>query len=214
MRVILSDAGAKLGGLTEPEWNRTLDFFGGRCAYTGETLLDSRTERDHAIPMNRAHCGLHLYGNVVPATTEANRRKGGKHYRDFVEDGDRLAHIETFIRQSGYWDRVSVFGDLRSYCEAQYRAVDALCRVNSQYLASLLPEDLEDPGGSNPKPPDSSSAFRQAKDTLPIDFDPPSPQAFKAQLLREQRAWIVEVHRTAGGSCSLGMRATCPSRQT
>ena len=102
VRVILSDAGTKLGGLTEPEWNRTLDFFAGRCAYTGETLLEGRTQRDHAVPMNRAHCGLHLYGNVVPATTESNRRKGDKHYRDFVEDADRLVQIETFIRQSGY----------------------------------------------------------------------------------------------------------------
>lgn len=195
VRVILSDAGAKLGGLTEPEWNRTLDFFAGRCAYTGETLPDGRTERDHAIPMNRDHCGLHLYGNVLPATTEANRRKAGRHYRDFVEDAARLAHIEAFISQSGYWDRVSEFGDLRNYCEAQYRAVDALCRVNSQYLASLLPEDLEDRAGSDPEPPDSSSAFRRQRDPLPIAFDPPSPQAFKEQLLRQQRAWIVEVHR-------------------
>lgn len=195
VRVILSDAGAKLGGLTEPQWGRTLDWFGGRCAYTGEALLGGRMERDHAIPMNRVHCGLHLYGNVLPATTDANRRKADKHYRDFVEDADRLARIETFIRESGYWDRVSVFGDLQRYCEAQYRTVDALCRVNSQYLASLLPEDLEDGAGNDSEPLGSSSASRRQRDILPIAFDPPSPQAFKEQLLREQRAWIVEVHR-------------------
>ena len=194
VRVILSDAGTKLGGLTEPEWNRTLDFFGGRCAYTGETLLGGLIERDHAIPMNRAHGGLHLYGNVVPATAQANVRKGGRHYRDFVEDADRLAQIENFITQSGYWERVSVFGDLRRYCEAQYRAVDALCRVNSQYLASLLPEDLEDRATSVPEPPDSPSASRRHGHSLPIAFDPPSPQKFKEQLLLQKMAWIVEIY--------------------
>ena len=105
VRVILSDAGAKLGGLTKQEWDRTLAWFGGRCVYTGEALLDGRMARDHAIPMNRAHCGLHLYGNVVPATTEANGKKADKHYRDFVEDPDRLAQIEAFVKESGYWDR-------------------------------------------------------------------------------------------------------------
>lgn len=195
VRVILSDAGVKLGGLTEAEWKRTLDFFGGRCAYTGETLLDGRAERDHAIPMNRAHCGLHLYGNVVPATTEANRRKGAKHYRDFVEDADRLAQIETFLRQSAYWDRVSVFGDLHGYCDNQYRAIDALCRVSSQYLAGLLPEDFKDRAASHLEPPASSSPSRRQGDVLPIAFDPPSAEAFKEQLLRRQRASIVEVYR-------------------
>ena len=43
-----------------------------------------------------------------------------------------------------------MFGDLRRYCDAQYRAIDALCRVNRQYLASLLPEDLDDGLGSDP----------------------------------------------------------------
>ena len=75
-----------LGGVNEDEWQMTVDWFGGRCAYTGEELAEGETDRDHAIPMSSAHCGLHLYGNVLPATREANGRKAGKHYRDFVED--------------------------------------------------------------------------------------------------------------------------------
>ena len=38
VRVILSDAGTMLGGLTEDEWWKTLEWFDGRCAYTGEEL--------------------------------------------------------------------------------------------------------------------------------------------------------------------------------
>ena len=138
IRVILSDAGALLGGLTDKQWRETLDRFGGRCAYTGAPLARGEAEHDHAIPMNRKHCGPHLYGNVLPATREANRRKGSKHYRDFVDDNDRLERIETFIRESGYRDAVAVFGDISRYCEAQYRGIDALCRVNRTYLEELL----------------------------------------------------------------------------
>ena len=200
VRVILSDAGAKLGGLTETEWDETFKWFGGRCAYTGDSLVDGRMDRDHAIPMNRKHCGLHLYGNVLPATKEANRRKAAKHYRAFVDDSDRLERIESFVRESGYWDRVSVFGDLRRYCEAQYRSIDALCRVNRQYLASLLPEDLDDGAGSDSEPHEDADPAQPGWETtrggtLPITLDPPSPEAFKDALLRTREARIVEIHR-------------------
>ena len=195
VRVILSDAGAHLGGLTETEWNETCKWFGGRCAYTGEALVDGRMDRDHAIPMNRTHCGLHLYGNVLPATKEANQQKAAKHYRDFVEDPDRLERIESFIRESGYWERVSVFGDLQRYCEAQYRSINALCRVNRQYLSSLLPEDLDDGTGSDPAPLDSSPVTRREEDTLPITLDPPTAEAFRDALLRKREARIFEIYR-------------------
>ena len=195
VRVILSDAGARLGGLTETEWDRTLDWFGRRCAYTGDALVDGEMDRDHTIPMNRTHCGLHLYGNVLPATKEANRQKAAKHYRDFVEDPDRLERIESFIRESGYWERVGVFGDLQRYCDAQYRSIVALCRVNRQYIASLLPDDLDDGLGSDPEPPDSSPVVRREEDTLPITLDPPTAEAFRDALLRKREARIFEFYR-------------------
>ena len=107
VRVSLSDAGAMVGGLSETEWRTTVDWFDGRCAYTSDVLAEDQMDRDHAIPMNRAHCGLHLFGNVVPATRGVNRRKAGKHYRDFIEDRDRLERIEEFIRSSVSGRRLS-----------------------------------------------------------------------------------------------------------
>ena len=56
VRVILSDAGTMLGGMKDDEWEKTLAWFAGRCAYTDETLVDGHVDRDHAIPMNRTHC--------------------------------------------------------------------------------------------------------------------------------------------------------------
>ena len=195
VRVILSDAGTMLGGMNDDEWQRTLDWFAGRCAYTGEELVEGETDRDHAIPMSRAHCGLHLYGNVLPATRDANRRKAGKHYRDFVEDPDRLERIEAFVRESGYWEKVSVFGDLQHYCEAQYRSIDALCRVNRHYLENLTREALGDGAETEPESPAPPSSPRPGAEILPIRLDPPSTAAFREALLRVGQAWIVELHR-------------------
>ena len=195
VRVILSDAGAMLGGITQDEWRKTLEWFERRCAYTGQTLDEGEMERDHAIPMNRAHCGLHLYGNVVPATKEANRRKAGKHYRDFIEDRDRLERIDEFLRESGYWERVADFGDLQRYCEAQYRAIDALCRVNRKYLSSLLPpvEEADEEAETNGAP--TAPTEHAGADALPIVLEPSPAPAFRTALLRQGHAWIVEIYR-------------------
>lgn len=195
VRVILSDAGAMLGGLTEEEWRKTLEWFDGRCAYTGDRPGEGELERDHAIPMNRAHCGLHLYSNVVPATKDANSRKAGKHYRQFVEEGDQLERIDGFLRTSLYWERVADFGDLQRYCEAQYRATDALCRVNRKYLASLRPpvEEVGEEPESNGAP--TARTERAGADALPIVLEPSPASAFRTALLRQGHAWIVEIYR-------------------
>ena len=194
IRVLLSDAGAILGGLSDEQWQKTVDHFEGRCAYTSDPIVDGQMERDHAIPLNRTHCGLHLYGNVLPTSREANRRKGGKHYRQFVEVPERLGRIEGFIRDSGYWDRVRVLGDLQRYCEAQYRMISALCEVNKDYLTGLLPEELEEDEGRDLRIADSPLPTGGGK-ALPIVLEPPLAEDFRRALLREKLAWIVEIYR-------------------
>ena len=195
VRVILSDAGAMLGGLKEDEWGQSLKWFEGRCAYTGEALVDGDTERDHAVPMNRTHCGLHLYGNVVPATRTANRRKAGSHYREFLKDGEQLERIDAFLRESGYWERVSAFRNLQSYCEAQYRAIDALCRVNRKYLSNLLPTAPEGDEKPETSRAESPPEVHGGTGVLHIVLDPSPETAFKKALLRQRHAWIVEEYR-------------------
>src|SRR5262249_9223191 len=39
IRAILGEASWFLGGLTDEEWQRTMDYFGGRCAYADEPLV-------------------------------------------------------------------------------------------------------------------------------------------------------------------------------
>ena len=142
--------------------------------------------------MNRAHCGLHLYGNVVPATRQANQRKAGSHYREFLEDGDQLERIDAFLRESGYWERVATFGNLQSYCEAQYRAIDALCRVNRQYLSSLLPNAPQPEKERETNHTEGAPKVHGGKGALPIVLDPSPETTFRMALLRQRHAWIVE----------------------
>ena len=87
-----------------------------------------------------------------------------------------------------------MFGDLQGYCEAQYRAVDALCRENKRYLENLLPVALERDGEGETEPPELG-ANRMQEDALPISLNPSQAESFRKVLLRERRAWIVETHR-------------------
>ncbi len=142
VRMLLSEVGRLVGGITDEQWERTRDYFEGRCAYTGEELPEGRGVMEHAVPINREHCGVHAYGNVLPATKTANKAKSGKHYRDYMKtvvgDDERLARIETFVRESGYEARIEPFGDLRHYCEMQYRQVVKLSEVNKDYLRNFV----------------------------------------------------------------------------
>lgn len=200
VRVMLSDAGELLGGLSDDEWTQTIAFFDGRCAYTGAEF-GADIERDHAIPMNRAHCGLHLYGNVVPATKAANREKGGKHWREFVKDQKRIDRIGAFIVESGYQKKVERFVDLQGYCEATYRMIDGMCRISKQVLQDRLPGEPLAPGGNGMDVATVSPASGLSGG-LPLTFVPnPAETTFKEALLRQREAWFIITYRDGRQEC-------------
>ena len=204
VRVILSYAGSRLGGITECEWERTLGIFKHRCAYTGEK---DNLVVDHAIPINRAHCGLHLYGNVVPATSEANKRKGRLHYAEFLDDGECKQRIDQFLCESRYMEKVARFRDLRKYCESQYDAIRSLSGVSKRYLDSLLAS----PENEDPDKPENGNASTNRNypngNTLPITLDPQSADEFKDALLKNRNAYIT-VHYMDGRQETSRWRAT------
>ena len=168
IRVLLSDAGRLAGGLSDSEWEDTLKYFDHRCAYTGDQLTKENRQQEHAIPINRKHCGLHLYGNVVPATKAANSRKHSRHYKDFLRDDkdkdkDRLHRIERFMEDTRYRERTKPFEHIQRFCQTQYELITALCDVNKRYLKKLMPEGSahEDASG------DPASGGRQVGATGP-----------------------------------------------
>lgn len=67
VRCLLSDASELLGSWNDAERERTLTFFEGRCAYTGEPLTGETLIWDHLVPHNREACGLRA--ESAPTTT-------------------------------------------------------------------------------------------------------------------------------------------------
>ncbi len=198
IRCLLSDAGGLLGGLSETQWLQTLDYFGMQCAYTGQALLRETTVKDHAIPINKDYCGLHVFGNVLPCTREVNADKHHKHYRDFVTDGVRLAKIENFIAQSGYWDRIKLLGNLYHFAATQYLLVTRICDGNRNYVKRILEPQFVDAQAAEVAQELSANIDHCALsplgisgiDVLPIEFSPSPVEFFKGALLERKRAWI------------------------
>ena len=186
VRVLLTEASIVAGGFTDENWKQTLEWFDGRCAYTDQLLSEDDTVKDHAIPINRLHCGLDLYGNVVPTTKETNQRKGSRHYEAFLKgEPERRKRLECFIECSGYRRKAEMFGDLSGYCEAQYEMITKLCEVNRGYLQSLSGCEADLPEKYAPL------ASTADNDVLPIEFDPAEPNgAFKKALLSRKSASI------------------------
>jgi len=115
VRCLLADIGDALGGFSQGDWETTLEYFDNRCAYSGQPLDTKTVVRDHVIPHNKEHCGLHIFGNIVPATREANNAKGSRNFREFIlndnvylsgmdkaERERRFNRLNEFLTQSGY----------------------------------------------------------------------------------------------------------------
>ena len=61
------------GKLTNQEWDEILRGHNFRCAYCG---VKGNMTIDHVIPISKG--GQHIAGNIVPACTECNSRKGAR----------------------------------------------------------------------------------------------------------------------------------------
>ena len=119
VRNLLCDISEELGGFNEQHWKKTLKYFDNRCAYTGVKLSKIKTVQDHLIAHNRKDCGLHIYGNIVPASKAANAAKSNKDFESFIRNdtfviGDidlftreeRILKISEFQRISGYFEKL------------------------------------------------------------------------------------------------------------
>jgi len=154
VRNILTKAGLMAGGLSNEQWQQTLDAFDGCCAYTGTSLQGIAPEKEHAVPMNRTLGGLHVFGNVLPSTAEANRQKGGLPYNVFLRSKgakfSSLAHltdeqrenaierISDFIQNSRTDGLLAAHPELLAFYEAQYQNAKNLCATAAQELEELL----------------------------------------------------------------------------
>lgn len=168
VRNLLCDMSEELGGFKEQDWKNTLKYFDRRCAYTGVKLSEKKTIMDHLIPHNRETCGLHLYGNLIPATKEVNATKANKKYKDFLMTNtsilgdldtgirmERVAKIEEFQAISGYFEKIeklknviSLHDFVKFQYESIYQKVEENKREFSGYLKEQPIENLINPGKS------------------------------------------------------------------
>jgi len=93
---------------TTKQWNEVLAVFSHRCCYCGRSLQLEFTTKDHLVPLNKEHLGLHCWGNVVPCCADCNRQKQHKDWRRFlqqvsgIENESRTKTIEAFIATYKY----------------------------------------------------------------------------------------------------------------
>ena len=103
VRVFLYQFSKQFKFFTYEYREKTLKYFDYRCPYTGIKITYQNSERDHIIPSNKESCGLHLYGNVLIVSKDANRRKGNKPIEEFLKDEpEKLAKIKAFMKETGF----------------------------------------------------------------------------------------------------------------
>ena len=156
VRNLLCDMSEELGGFKEHDWKKTLKYFDKRCAYTGVKLSEKKTVIDHLIAHNRQECGLHLYGNLIPATREANAAKSNKTFEDFLMNNtsilgdldieirqERISKIKEFQIISGYFEKLEKLKNiisLHDFVKFQYESIYQKVEENKREFSGYLKE--------------------------------------------------------------------------
>lgn len=69
-------------GITVEQWKSCLEFFGGKCAYSGEIAEDYHM--DHIVPLSTG--GEHSYYNIVPCMPKYNIQKSNKNMEEWYRE--------------------------------------------------------------------------------------------------------------------------------
>ena len=118
--------------------DQLLEFFGHRCCFCRTEIDRSSLSQDHLIPMNKAHLGLHAWGNVVPCCRSCNKEKQQKPWREFLNKkaGPNLAKercqlIDTFVSKMRYDPALN----LHQYADNLYNDIGevAMTLINLRY---------------------------------------------------------------------------------
>ena len=113
---------------------KTIEYFDNKCPYTGIELTYGNSERDHVIPFNKEFCGLHVYGNILIVSKEANSQKGSKSLEEYLYgDQEKLEKIKQFIKESGYNEIHDKYNhDLKIACNKLYKDIGMVIKNSCQ----------------------------------------------------------------------------------
>jgi hypothetical protein len=204
VRCLLSDVSELLGGWTDADRERTLRHFDFRCAYTGVSYDPKDFVWDHLIPHNQDACGLHVYGNLVPATSAANNAKAATDFRVFLrqdhsclgnlsaaEREARIRRLEDFMLATGYPEKAAAIKDLPALCAEQYERVKAICQENKEGVRARLGVATQQFSAERVVPT-AVPRSAQRDGSLPIEFKGVAPQRFLERFLAAGVAYIEE----------------------
>jgi hypothetical protein len=130
---------------------KVLKYFNYRCPYTGELLNQNNMVKDHIIPMNKESCGLHVFGNILYVTKEANSQKSDKTLEEYVADPERLAIIQKFVLESGYQKIKDKYTEsLQKTCQNLYQEIGTTIKEKyktffEQYCTDIKSKKLVSP---------------------------------------------------------------------
>lgn len=158
VRCMLSDVSDFLGGFTQDDLLKTVEYFDYKCPYTGEDITEifvsKKWSLDHLIPHNRFNCGLNLYGNIIVTTPKTNGKKSSKDFKKFIleetqgsveEKEARIAKIIQFQKDSGYTKVMENITELSDLCKKEYDLVEEkLSDLNKEYLSIINKENVID----------------------------------------------------------------------
>ena len=167
VRCMLSDISDLLGGFSEEDLKKTVEYFDYKCPYTGEDITVEYTTGkwvlDHLIPHNRESVGLNLYGNIIVTTRKTNAAKAAKSYESFIksetigtneEKEKRIQKIRTFQKESGYFNKVKKIDEIKELCKKEYNNIQSRLKEHFSDYNSIL-EIRNDTSKEHAKPENS-----------------------------------------------------------
>lgn len=198
VRNILTQIGEQVyGKFTLQDLEETVNYFGGRCPYTGEVLADIEVATDHIVPQNREYCGLNIKGNLVYVSKKANAAKSGDTVEDFLLNDtkvlgstpmsvrqERLQKIKEFQKDCGYNP-----DEIKSKISSELTRIYAEVRLEQEKRISEL---IDLAGLPRLTPVDNTTVVRTSSGKIKTEllFYPSDLETFKTELLTKKKAEI------------------------
>jgi hypothetical protein len=136
-----------------------LQIFDFKCCFCGVEIDVLSISQDHLIPMNKAHLGLHAWGNVVPCCGSCNNKKQQRPWKEFLAEISpesvrvgRIQRIESFVTAKQYDPKLN----LHQYADNLYEDVGSvaltLIQLRFRQAQSAIEELLGNESGEGQAP--------------------------------------------------------------
>lgn len=126
VRNVLTILSIHIGDISADDVLDASVYFDYKCPYTGRDLSSEIKAKangekapnivlDHIVPQNRECCGLNVKGNLVWVDKEANGRKGGKSFDEFILTDDKIVSSTTPGERQARVDKIKAYQNACGY---------------------------------------------------------------------------------------------------